>query len=231
MGQKVHPFGFRVGFIRDWDSRWFAKKNNFGKILEEDVKIREYINKSLASAGVSKIEIERAADKAKVIISTSRPGIVIGRKGADIDRLRDEMQAITGKEIYIDIKEIKEPNRDAKLIAGNIALQLEKRVSFRRAMKRAVSQAMSSGVGGIKISCAGRLGGAEMKRTENYKEGKIPLHTLRADIDYGFVEAMTTYGKIGVKVWLYKGEKRPKQYLEEKSIEGLSSEKKSRDRS
>lgn len=226
MGQKVHPFGFRVGFIRDWDSRWFAKKGNFGKILEEDVKIREYIDKSLTSAGVSKVEIERAADKAKVIISTSRPGIVIGRKGADIDRLRDEMQAITGKEIYIDIKEIKEPNREAKLIAGNIALQLEKRVSFRRAMKRAVSQAMSSGVEGIKISCAGRLGGAEMKRTENYKEGRIPLHTLRADIDYGFVEAITTYGKIGVKVWLCKGEKKPKQYLEEKSAEGLSSERK-----
>lgn len=226
MGQKVHPFGFRVGFIKNWDSRWFAKKNTFGKILEEDVKIRDYVNKNLEAAGVSRVEIERAADKAKVIISTSRPGIVIGRKGADIDRLRDEIQAITGKEIYIDIKEIKEPNKDAKLIAKNIALQLEKRVSFRRAMKRAVSQAMSSGVEGIKISCAGRLGGAEMKRTENYKEGKIPLHTLRADIDYGLVEAITTYGKIGVKVWLYKGEKKAKQYLDEKSSETLSSERK-----
>lgn len=225
MGQKVHPFGFRVGFIKNWDSRWFAKKAVFGKILEEDVKIREYVHKNLESAGVSRVEIERAADKAKVIISTSRPGIVIGRKGADIDRLRDEIQAITGKEIYIDIKEIKDPNREAKLIAKNIALQLEKRVSFRRAMKRAVSQAMASGVEGIKISCGGRLGGAEMKRTENYKEGKIPLHTLRADIDYGFTEAITTYGKIGVKVWLYKGEKKRKQYIDEKTEEGPASGK------
>ncbi|MFH1856818.1 MAG: 30S ribosomal protein S3 [Candidatus Omnitrophota bacterium] len=222
MGQKVHPVGFRLGFIRDWDSRWFAKKNVFGKILEEDVKIRNYVNKTLQTAGIAKVEIERAADKAKIIIFTSRPGIVIGRRGADIDRLRDEIQKITGKEIYIDIKEIKNPYREARLVAQNIAFQLEKRVSFRRAMKKAITQALSSGVEGVKVSCAGRLGGAEMKRTESYKEGKVPLHTLRADIDYGLVEANTTYGIIGVKVWLYKGDKKHKQYIEEKLGKAIS---------
>lgn len=226
MGQKVHPFGLRIGFIKDWSSRWFVKKKEFGKLLEEDVKIRDYITKNLQAAGIAKIEIEKAGEKIKIIIFTSRPGIVIGRRGADIDRLRDEIQEITGREIYIDIKEIKELNREALLIAENVAFQLKKRVSFRRAMKRAVTQAIGAGIEGVKIICAGRLGGAEMKRRESYKEGKIPLHTLRADIDYGFAEARTTYGTIGVKVWLYKGDKKPRQYIEEKLGEKLSSEKK-----
>lgn len=219
MGQKVQPYGFRVGFIKNWSSRWFTKKSDFRYFLEEDVKIREYVNKNLQAAGIARLELERAAKKIKIIIWTSRPGIVIGRRGADIDRLRDELQEITGKEIYIDIKEIKEANREALLIARNVAIQLEKRISFRIAMKRAVTQAMAAGVLGIKIRCAGRLGGAEMKRRENYKEGKVPLHTLRADIDYGFTEAMTTYGKIGVKVWLYKGDKKKKEYLNEGNVE------------
>jgi small subunit ribosomal protein S3 len=228
VGQKVHPYGLRIGFVKDWNSRWFANKKEFAKILREDIKIRDYIKKNLAAAGIAKVEIERAAEKVKIIIFTSRPGIVIGRRGADIDRLRDELQEMIGREIYIDIKEVKEPNKEAQLIAENVAFQLEKRISFRRAMKRAISQAISAGVGGIKIMCAGRLGGAEMKRRESYKDGKIPLHTLRADIDYGFAEARTTYGAIGVKVWLYKGDKRPKQYIEEKLEEEIPSEKRGR---
>jgi len=226
VGQKVHPFSFRIGFIKDWKSRWFVKKKDFSKILEEDLKIRNYIAKNLQSAGVANVEIERAAEKVKVIIFTSRPGIVIGRRGADIDRLRDEMQKTTGREIYIDIKEIKELNKEAFLIARNVAFQLEKRISFRRAMKRAVTQAMAAGCEGVKISCAGRMGGAEMKRREGYKEGKIPLHTLRADIDYAFTEARTAYGAIGIKVWLYKGDKKIKCYIEEKIGERLSGERK-----
>ncbi len=226
MGQKVHPFSFRIGFVKDWSSRWFVKKKEFSKFLEEDLKIRDYIAKNLQAAGIAKVEIERAAEKVKIIIFTSRPGIVIGRRGADIDRLRDEIQEITGRENYIDIREIKELNKEALLIAKNVAFQLQKRISYRRAMKRAVTQAMTAGVEGVKIKCAGRLGGAEMKRRETYKEGKVPLHTLRADIDYGFTEARTTYGTIGVKVWLYKGEKKFKQYIEEKLGEKLSLEKK-----
>lgn len=224
MGQKVHPLSFRIGFIKDWSSRWFVKKKEFSKFLEEDLKIRDYIAENLHAAGIAKVEIERAGEKVKIIIFTSRPGIVIGRRGADIDRLRDEIQGITGREIYIDIKEIKELNKEALLIAQNVAFQLQKRISFRRAMKRAVTQAMTAGVEGVKIACAGRLGGAEMKRRESYKEGKIPLHTLRANIDYGFTEARTTYGAIGVKVWLYKGEKKFKQYINEKLGEKLSNE-------
>lgn len=228
MGQKVHPLSFRIGFVKDWSSRWLVKKKEFSKLLEEDVKIRDYIAKNLQAAGIAKVEIERAGEKVKIIIFTSRPGIVIGRRGADIDRLRDEIQEITGREIYIDIRETKELNKEALLIAQNVAFQLQKRISFRRAMKRAVTQAMNAGIGGIKIACAGRLGGAEMKRRESYKEGKIPLHTLRADIDYGFTEARTTYGAIGVKVWLYKGEKKFKQYIDEKLGEKLSKDLKGR---
>lgn len=209
MGQKVNPEILRIGIIKTWGSRWFAKKKDFADYLLEDVKIRKYIKKALTQAAISKIEIERAGDKVKVTIHTARPGVIIGRKGADIDRLRDELHSMTKKEVFIDIKEIKNPAIESQLIAENIAFQLEKRIAFRRAMKRAVQQAMSSGAEGIKTRCSGRLGGAEISRQETYKEGKVPLHTLRADIDYGFTEALTTYGLIGVKCWVYKGEILP----------------------
>lgn len=209
MGQKVNPEILRIGVIKTWSSRWFAKKKDFADFLLEDVKIRKHIKKNLSQGAISKIEVERAGDKAKVTIHTARPGVIIGRRGADIDRLRDQLHSMTKKEIFIDIKEIKRPAAEAQLAAENIAFQLEKRIAFRRAMKRAVQQAMSAGVEGIKVACAGRLGGAEMSRREGYKEGKIPLHTLRADIDYGFAEALTTYGIIGVKCWTYKGEVLP----------------------
>lgn len=206
MGQKVHPYSFRLGYIRTWKSRWFSNKRDFGKNLFEDIKIREHIKKNFAQAGISSIEIDKASDKIKVTIQSARPGIIIGRRGSDIDRLKEELQEITNKNFYIDIKEIKYPRADAQLIAENVAFQMEKRVSFRRAMKKAISDAINAGLKGIRITCAGRLGGAEMSRRETYKEGKIPLHTIRADIDYGFAEARTTYGLIGVKVWAYKGE-------------------------
>ncbi|MFH0771246.1 MAG: 30S ribosomal protein S3 [Candidatus Omnitrophota bacterium] len=206
MGHKVHPLSMRLGYIKTWRSRWFAKKKDFASYLHEDIEVRKYIKKNFSAAGIANIEIERASSRVKIIIYTSRPGIIIGRKGADIDRLRDELQEKTGKEIYVDIKEIKNPATEAQLVAENIAFQLEKRIAFRRAMKKAVQQAISSGILGIKIKCAGRLGGAEMSRTEGYKEGKIPLQTFRADIDYGFTEALTTYGLIGIKVWIYKGD-------------------------
>ena len=206
MGQKVHPLSFRLGYIKDWQSRWFAKKKDFSGFLVEDLKIRKYIKKNFSSASVAKVEIERSTNKVRIIIFSGRPGVIIGRRGADIDRLRDELQSITKKEIYVDIKEVQNPSIDAQLIAENVAFQLEKRVAFRRAMKKVISQAMMSGAGGIKIQCSGRLGGAEIARTEKYKEGKVPLHTLRADIDYGFAEAFTTYGTIGVKCWVYKGD-------------------------
>jgi len=208
MGQKVNPIGFRVGYNKDWASRWFAKKE-YADFLHEDIKIRKFIKKKLRVAGVSSVEIERASDRARVKIHTARPGIIIGRGGSEIDKLRDELQQMTGKEIYVDIVEIKKPQTDAQLVAENIAQQLEKRVSFRRAMKKAISSCMMSGAGGIKVLVSGRLGGAEMARKQGYREGKIPLHTLRADIDYGFTESQTTYGIIGVKVWVYKGEKIP----------------------
>lgn len=206
MGQKVHPYGLRLGFIKDWKSSWFSRKKDFPKLLSEDVSIRKHIKSSFPSAGIANIQIERAQGRARIILHTSRPGVIIGRRGADIDRLRDELQDTTGKQIFIDIKEIKNPAIEAQLIAENVAFQLEKRIAFRRVMKKAIQLAMDSGAGGIKIACAGRLGGAEMSRREKYRLGKIPLQTFRADIDYGFSVAMTTYGTIGVKVWVYKGD-------------------------
>ena len=203
MGQKVHPTGFRLGINKTWVSRWYAE-NDFGKLLQEDLTIRKYLKKKLYQAGVSKIEIERATSKIRINIFTSRPGMVIGRKGAEIDQLKKELQALTDKEIYINIHEVKKPDLDAQLVAESIALQLIRRVAFRRAIKKSVSTALKFGALGIKVSCAGRLGGAEIARQEWYREGRVPLHTLRANIDYGFAEALTTYGLIGVKVWINK---------------------------
>ena len=208
MGQKVNPHGLRVGVIKDWDSKWYAEAD-FADLLVEDYNIRTYLKKKLYAAGVSKIEIERASDRVKVIIYTAKPGVVIGKGGAEIEKIKAEVQKFTSKKLVLDIKEVKRPDRDAQLVAENIALQLENRVSFRRAMKSCMSRTMKSGAKGIKTSCSGRLGGADMARTEFYSEGTIPLQTLRADIDYGFAEADTTYGKVGVKVWIYKGEVLP----------------------
>ena len=208
MGQKVNPHGLRVGVIKDWDSKWYAEAD-FADLLVEDYNIRIYLKKKLYAAGVSKIEIERASDRVKVIIYTAKPGVVIGKGGAEIEKIKAEVQKFTSKKLVVDIKEVKRPDRDAQLVAENIALQLENRVSFRRAMKSCMSRTMKSGAKGIKTSCSGRLGGADMARTEFYSEGTIPLQTLRADIDYGFAEADTTYGKVGVKVWIYKGEVLP----------------------
>ena len=208
MGQKVNPHGLRVGVIKDWDSKWYADAD-FADYLVEDYNIRKFLKKKLYSAGVSKIEIERASDRVKVIVFTAKPGVVIGKGGAEIEVTKKELQKLTGKNVLVDIKEIKRPDRDAQLVAENIALQLENRVSFRRAMKSCMSRTMKSGALGIKAACSGRLGGADMARTEFYSEGTIPLQTLRADIDYGFAEADTTYGKVGVKVWIYKGEVLP----------------------
>ena len=210
MGQKVNPHGMRVGIIKDWNSKWYADKKNFADTLIEDHKIREFLKKKLYSANVSKIEIERAAeDKVRVTIYTAKPGYVIGKGGAEIEKLKKEVQKFTDKNIFIDIKEIKRPDRDAQLVAESIALSLENRVSFRRAVKQAMSRTMKAGALGIKASVGGRLGGADIARREFYSEGTIPLQTLRADIDYGFAEADTTYGKLGVKVWIYKGEVLP----------------------
>ena len=208
MGQKVNPHGIRVGVIKDWDSKWYADAD-FSDYLVEDYNIRKFLKKKLYSAGVSKIEIERASDRVKVIIFTAKPGVVIGKGGAEIEVTKKELQKLTGKNVLVDIKEIKRPDKDAQLVAENIALQLENRVSFRRAMKSCMGRTMKSGALGIKAACSGRLGGADMARTEFYSEGTIPLQTLRADIDYGFAEADTTYGKVGVKVWIYKGEVLP----------------------
>ena len=210
MGQKVNPHGMRVGIIKDWNSKWYADKKNIADTLIEDHKIREFLKKKLYSANVSKIEIERAAeDKVRVTIYTAKPGYVIGKGGAEIEKLKKEVQKFTDKNIFIDIKEIKRPDRDAQLVAESIALSLENRVSFRRALKQAMSRTMKAGALGIKASVGGRLGGADIARREFYSEGTIPLQTLRADIDYGFAEADTTYGKLGVKVWIYKGEVLP----------------------
>ncbi len=209
MGQKVNPHGLRVGIIKDWDSRWYASDADFADNLIEDHEIRSFLKKKLYTSGISKVEIERASDRVKIIVYTAKPGIVIGKGGAEIERIRGEVQKLTDKKISIDIKEVKRPDRDAQLVAENIASQLENRISFRRAMKSCMSRSMKTGIQGIKTSCAGRLGGADMARTETYNEGTIPLQTLRADIDYGFAEADTTYGKIGVKVWIYKGEVLP----------------------
>ena len=208
MGQKVNPHGLRVGVIKDWDSKWYADAE-FSDYLVEDYNIRKFLKKKLYSAGVAKIEIERASDRVKVIVFTAKPGVVIGKGGAEIEVTKKELQKLTGKNVLVDIKEIKRPDRDAQLVAENIALQLENRVSFRRAMKSCMGRTMKSGALGIKTAVSGRLGGADMARTEFYSEGTIPLQTLRADIDYGFAEAETTYGKIGVKVWIYKGEVLP----------------------
>ena len=208
MGQKVNPHGLRVGVIKDWNSKWYAEAD-FADCLVEDHEIRVFLKKKLYSAGVSKIEIERASDRVKVIIYTAKPGVVIGKGGAEIENTKNELSKMTDKKVLVDIQEIKRPDRDAQLVAENIAQQLENRVSFRRAMKSCMGRAMKAGALGIKAACAGRLGGADIARTEFYSEGTIPLQTLRADIDYGFAEADTTYGKIGVKVWIYRGEVLP----------------------
>lgn len=208
MGQKVNPHGLRVGVIKDWDSKWYADAE-FSDYLVEDYNIRKFLKKKLYSAGVSKIEIERASDRVKVIIYTAKPGVVIGKGGAEIEVTKKELSKLTDKKVMVDIKEIKRPDSDAQLVAENIAQQLENRVSFRRAMKSCMGRTMKSGAMGIKTCCSGRLGGADIARAEFYSEGTIPLQTLRADIDYGFAEANTTYGKVGVKVWIYKGEILP----------------------
>lgn len=209
MGQKVNPHGLRVGVIKDWESRWFADDENFSDNLVEDYKIREFLKKKLYHAGISKIEIERTNDRVKVLVYTAKPGVVIGKGGAEIEKLKGELAKYSTKKVLVDIKEVKRPDNDAQLVAENIAQQLENRISFRRAMKSCMGRAMKAGAKGIKTSCSGRLGGADMARTEFYSEGTIPLQTLRADIDYGFAEADTTYGKVGVKVWIYKGEVLP----------------------
>ena len=216
MGQKVNPHGLRVGVIKDWDSKWYAEAD-FADCLVEDYQIRKFLKKKLYSAGVSKIEIERTSDRVKIIISTAKPGMIIGKGGAEIEKVRAELQKMTTKKVVVDIKEVKRPDREAQLVAENIAQQLENRISFRRAMKSCMGRAMKSGAKGIKASCSGRLGGADMARTETYSDGTIPLHTSRADIDYGFAEADTTYGKIGVKVWIYKGEVLPTKAAKEGS--------------
>lgn len=208
MGQKVHPYGFRLGIIKDWRSRWYAEKE-YGDNLQEDLRIRSFVKGRLLHAGVSAVEIERKSNRVHVIVHTARPGIVIGKKGAEIENLKKALQAFAKKEVSITIQEIRRPETDAQLTAENVAMQLERRVAFRRAMKKTVLSSMKLGAKGIKINVAGRLGGAEMARSEWYREGRVPLHTLRADIDYGFAEARTTYGKIGVKVWIYKGEVLP----------------------
>src|SRR6266481_4275886 len=214
MGQKTNPIGLRIAVNKDWRSKWYAEKKEFGKLLAEDRRIRDILKKKLESASVPKIQIERAATRCRITIFTARPGVVIGRKGAEIDKIKEELSRMTGKEVYVDIQEIKQPELDAQLVAENVALQLERRISFRRAMKKAVQTAMDFGADGIKIRCAGRLGGAEISRAEWHREGKIPLHTLRQPIDYGFSEANTVYGKIGVKVWLCKKPERVEEGAE-----------------
>lgn len=206
MGQKVNPIVLRIGYTKNWRSLWYAERREFAKNIQEDYKIRKYINKQFKQAAVSLIVIERVAEQIKIRIHSARPGVIIGRRGADIDRLRADLGTITKKEIQVDIQEIKNPSIEAQLVAQSVAFQLEKRVAFRRAMKRAMEQARAAGAKGIKIRCSGRLGGTEMARSEKYYEGKVPLQTLRADIDYGFAEALTTYGLLGIKVWVYKGD-------------------------
>lgn len=221
MGQKVNPHGLRIGIIKDWDTKWYANDKNFSSYLVEDVQIRKFIKKKLYISGISRIEIDRAANKVKINVNTAKPGLVIGKGGQGIEELRKEVEKMTGKSVLINITEIKSPEMEAQLVAENIASQLEKRISFRRAMKQAMSRTMKLGAKGIKTACAGRLGGAEIARTEHYHEGTIPLQTLRADIDYGFAEADTTYGKIGVKVWIYKGEVLPAVKREKKAEGGV----------
>lgn len=220
MGQKVNPHGLRIGIIKDWDTKWYATDKNFGDYLVEDTQIRKFVKNKLYISGVPRIEIERAANKIKVNVHTAKPGLVIGKGGAGIEELRKDVEALTGKNVLINITEVKTPDTNAQLVAENIASQLEKRISYRRAMKQAMSRAMKMGAKGIKTSVSGRLGGAEIARREHYHEGTIPLQTLRADIDYGFAEANTTYGKIGVKTWIYKGEVLPAVKKETKAEGG-----------
>ncbi|MCF8001105.1 MAG: 30S ribosomal protein S3 [Halanaerobiales bacterium] len=209
MGQKVNPHGLRVGVIKDWDAKWYANKNNYAELLHEDIEIRKYIKDKMFEAGISRIVIERAANRLKIDVHTARPGMVIGRGGSEVDALRKEIESTTGKNAQINVVEVDKPELNAQLVAENIAQQLLRRVSFRRAMKKSMNRAMQMGAEGFRIMSSGRLGGAEMARTEGYQEGSVPLHTLRADIDYGFAEAETTYGTIGVKVWINKGEILP----------------------
>ena len=219
MGQKVHPKIFRVGVIESWDSKWYAG-HDYANLLHEDFKIKKFLKSRLYHAGISKIEIERAANKAKINIHTARPGIVIGKKGAEIEKLKEELTRLTDRETYLNIIEVRRPDLDAQLVSENVALQLERRVAFRRAMKESVSRAMRMGAQGIKIQCAGRLGGTEIARTEWYREGRVPLHTLRADISYGFAESRTTYGAIGVKVWIFRGEVLTEEEEQQKAMLG-----------
>jgi len=214
LGQKAHPIGNRLGIVKTWDSRWYAKKGYSDQLLE-DISVRKALKEKLFHAGVPKIEIERAGQNMRVIIHTARPGIIIGKKGSEVEKIRKELKEMTGKEISIDIKEIRKPEVDAQLVAENIALQLEKRVAFRRAMKKSVASALRFGTLGVKISCAGRLAGAEIARSEWYREGRVPLHTFRADIDYGYARAKTTYGIIGIKVWMYHGDILPESRVKE----------------
>jgi len=209
LGQKVHPHGLRVGVIKDWDAKWYADKKNFSTLLHEDIEVREFVKEKMYDAGISRIVIERAANQLKLDIYTARPGMVIGRGGSEVDALRQQIENKTGRRVQINVVEVDNPDLDAQLVAENIAAQFERRVSFRRAMKQAMNRTMRQGAEGFKVLSSGRLGGAEMARKEGYSEGSVPLHTLRADIDYGFAEAYTTYGKIGVKVWIYKGEILP----------------------
>jgi small subunit ribosomal protein S3 len=208
VGQKVHPVGFRLGVIRSWESKWYEEKN-YARWLHEDIRIREFVKEKLGQAGISRIEIERAAAKIKVNVHTARPGIVIGKRGAGIETIRKDLQSLTANEVFLNVVEVRKAETDAQLVAENVAQQLERRIAFRRAMKKAVQTSLKFGAKGIRIACAGRLGGSEMARYEWYREGRVPLHTLRADIDYGFAEARTTYGKIGVKVWIMRGEVLP----------------------
>jgi small subunit ribosomal protein S3 len=210
LGQKINPICFRLGVIKTWDSKWYAEAD-YAKLLHEDIKIRAFLKKRLFSSGVSKIEIERAANKTKINIFTARPGLIIGKKGSEVETIKKELANLTSKEVFININEVRKPELDAQLVAENVALQLERRIAFRRAMKKSVTSALKFGAKGIRITCSGRLGGAEMSRTEWYREGRVPLHTLRADIDYGFAEAKTTYGLIGIKVLIFKGEVLPGQ--------------------
>jgi len=219
MGQKTHPKGFRLGVIEQWDSKWFARRE-YAPLLHEDLRIRKFLKERLYHAGISKVEIERAANKAKINIYTARPGIVIGKKGAEIEKLKSELGRLTKRESFINIHEVRRPDVDAQLVAENVALQLERRVAFRRAMKEAVGRAMRMGAQGVRIQCAGRLGGAEIARTEWYREGRVPLHTLRADINYGFAEAKTTYGLIGIKSWIFRGEVLTKEEETQKAALG-----------
>ena len=216
MGQKVHPKGFRVGILEGWESRWYAEKE-YATLLHDDIRIREFIKKRLYHAGIAKLEVERAANKAKINIYTARPGIVIGKKGVEIEKLKVELAKQTDREVYLNIHEVRRPDLDAQLVSENVALQLERRIAFRRAMKECVARATRMGAQGVKVRCSGRLGGAEIARTEWYREGRVPLHTLRADISYGVAEARTTYGVIGVKVWIFRGEVLTKEEEQQRS--------------